>query len=521
MLLALVLANLLNLFVARTAATRRQVALRLAIGGGRRHLVRLHLIETAILGVVATSLALAIAAPATSVIRAQLFSGVTWTRSTVDLRLTLLAFALTMLIGGLVALASANTASRVDPATLLRGTGSDRTGSGRAGTAMRQVLVIAQAAIFVVIVTGAVAFTASVDRILSVDLGFRHEPVIVASVPLQSVGYTQADARRFYEEAYRHLASLPGLESVSLGYTEAWQNNRTEDLRIPGFDGQTPLVLFDAVTPEYARTLGLRVTQGRWIGEADGAAAPAVVVVSESFVKTFFRNGGAIGTCIGIGDESNPCRTIVGVVADPRVTGSLGDPAVPVYFLPLAQAANYNFTPKLFVKAGARIEDAIVLVRRELQRSAPDLPAVSVRRLSDGFTSSVSTYRLGRLIFGVFGALAGFIAAVGLYSVLSYVAVERRREYAIRIALGAAAPRVAEPILRHSLASALAGLVAGLAIVLWFADSVQSMLFRSSVDEPLVLVLVTVSGLAIGLLAAVGPMMNVLRTDAMSVLREP
>jgi putative ABC transport system permease protein len=144
-----------------------------------------------------------------------------------------------------------------------------------------------------------------------------------------------------------------------------------------------------------------------------------------------------------------------------------------------------------------------------------------VRRLSDGFTSSVSTYRLGRLIFGVFGALAGFIAAVGLYSVLSYVAVERRREYAIRIALGAAAPRVAEPILRHSLASALAGLVAGLAIVLWFADSVQSMLFRSSVDEPLVLVLVTVSGLAIGLLAAVGPMMNVLRTDAMSVLREP
>jgi ABC-type lipoprotein release transport system permease subunit len=245
-----------------------------------------------------------------------------------------------------------------------------------------------------------------------------------------------------------------------------------------------------------------------------------VVVVSDAFVKTFFPNGGAMGTCIGIGDESNPCRTIVGILADPRVTGSLDGPAVPVYYLPLAQASTYSFTPRLFIRASGKVEDAMNLVRRELQRSAPDLPAVSVRRLSEGFAPYVSTFRLGRLLFGVFGALAGFVAAVGLYSVLSYLATERRREYAIRVALGAGATKVAEPILRSSLGSAAAGLAAGLAIVLVFADAVESMLFRSSVVEPGVLGLAAALGLAIGLVAAVGPVLTVLRTDAMDVLRE-
>jgi predicted permease len=520
MLLVLVFANLLNLFVARTAASRRQVAVRLAIGGGRRHLLRLHLLETVLLGSVATALALAIAAPASSVMRAQLYRGVTWARSTMDLRLFFIALALTVLIGGLVALVSAHAAARVDPATLLRTSGSDRAGAGHAGVAIRRMLVVVQAAIFVVIVSGALAFATSVSRVTSVDLGFEFDRVFAASVSLQSVGYSQADARRFYDEVHPRIAALPGIESASLGYTEPWQNNRNEELRVPGHDGPTPLVLFDAVTPEYARTLGLHVREGRWIGDADGAGAPSVVVVSEAFVKVYFPNGGALGTCIGIGAESNPCRTIVGVVADPRVTGSLDGPAVPVYYLPLAQAGTYSFTPRLFVKAAGRIEDAMRLVRQELSRSAPNLPAISVRRLSDGFAPLVSTFRLGRLIFGVFGALAGFIAAVGLYSVLSYLATERRRDYAIRIALGASASRVVEPIVRHSLISAGAGLVAGLAIVLASADRVQPLLFRTSVDEPGVLAVVAVLGLSVGLLAAIGPVIAVLRTDAMAVLRD-
>lgn len=521
LLLLLVMANLLNLFVARSAAMRRQVAVRLAIGGGVRHLLRLHALEAALLGLAATAMAIAIAGPATTVIRAQLFRGVTWARGTMDLRLVLIALLCTMVIGGLVALVGAQVAARVSPATLLRSGGSERAGIGRAGSVVRRLLVVAQAAIFVVIVAGALAFSASVNRILSVDLGFEYEDVFAASVPLQSVGYSMADARRFYSEAQPRIAALPGVASASLGYTEPWQNNRNESLRIPGYEGPELFVLFDAVTPEYNRTLGLRVVQGRWIDDSDGAGAAAVVVVSAAFAQAFFPGGNALGTCIGIGDESNPCRTIVGVVADPRVTGTLEGDAVPVYYLPLAQAATYTFTPRLFVKAQGRLEDVMSLVRQELQRSAPDLPAVSVRRLSDGFAPYVSTHRLGRLIFGVFGMLAGFIAAVGLYSVLSYLATERRRDYAIRIALGAAAPRVVEPIVRQSMGSALAGLVVGLGIVLAMADRIQPMLFHTSVSEPMTLTLVVVLGLAVGLAAAVGPVLAVLRTDAMSVLREP
>lgn len=521
LLLALVLANLLNLFIARTAAGSRQVAVRLAIGGGRRHLLRLQFLEAAVLGAASAALALVVTAPATRIMRAQLYTGVQWSRAAVDLRVAGIAFGLAVVMGVIVALVSSQVAARVDPATLLRSAGSDRSTTGRGGALVRRGLVIAQATIFAVILAAAAAFITSVQRALAVDLGFDVDRVFAASVPLQSVGYSADAARRFYLDAHPRLAGLPGVESASLGYMEPWQNNRSEPLRIPGFDGAIPFTLFDAVTPEYARTMGLRPRQGRWLAASDVAGNEPVVVVNEAFARTFFRGTPVIGTCIGIGADTLPCRVIVGVVGDARMTGGLDAPVTPAYYVPLAQAAAYRFTPKLFVRSAGRVDDAMARVRAELQRSAADLPVVSVRPLEEDFAPLVSTWRLGRLLFGAFGVLAGFIAAVGLFSVLAFLAAERRRDDAIRLALGAPASKVVAPIVRHTAISIGTGLLLGLAILAAVSSRAESLLFRTTVLEVAVLVPVVLLGLAVGVAAAVAPVRTVLRTNAMAVLREP
>jgi predicted permease len=521
LLLTLVLANLLNLFIARTAAGRREVAVRLAIGGGRRHLLRLLLLEAGLLGAGAAATALILAGPATAIMRGLLFPDLTWSHPSIDGRIGLFAFGLALLMGGVVAFLNAHIASRVDPAKLLRSAGSDRATIGRRAAIGRRSLVTAQASIFVLILAGAMAFVTSVRRALDVDLGFDVDRVFVASLPLQSVGYRAASARRFYVDARERLARLPGLESVSLGYTEPWQNNRSESLRIPGFEGTMPFVLFDAVTPEYARTMGLRIRQGRWLAEYDSRGNPPVVVVNEAFVRVLLSAGPAIGTCIGIGADSLPCRTVVGVVSDARMTGSLDAPPAPIYYVPLAQADAYGFTPRLFVRSSGPMRDAMDRVRRELQASATDIPAVSVRPLTEDLAPVVSTYRLGRAIFGAFGALAGVIATVGLFSVLTLLATERRRDYAIRVALGAPRVRVVAPILRHSAESAAAGVVLGLAAVLLLAPRTESLFFRTSIAEPAVLLPVVLLGVVVSLVAAIAPIRSILRADAMSILREP
>jgi len=521
LLLTLVLANLLNLFIARTAAGRQQVAVRLAIGGGRRHLLRLQCLEAVVLGVASAGLALVVAAPATRLMRTQLYPGVEWSRAVIDPRVAAIAFGLALLVGAVVAAASSQLAARVDPASLLRAAGSGRSGIGRHGVLVRRGLVVAQATIFVVILAAAAAFMTSVRRALSVDLGFDVDHVFAASVPLQSVGYSAEAARRFYVDAHARITGLPGVESASLGYTEPWQNNRSEPLRIPSFDGAVPFTLFDAVTPDYARTLGLHARQGRWISTSDVDGSEPVVVVNEAFARTFFRATPAIGACIGIGADSLPCRTIVGIVSDARMTSGLEAPVTPMYYVPLAQATAYSFTPRLFVRSTRRLEDAMAQVRTELQQSSADMPAVSVRPLTEDFAPLVSTWRLGRLIFGAFGALAGFIAAVGLFSVLSFLATERRRDYAIRVALGAPASRVVEPIVRQTAASVGAGVALGLAIVMASSSWVASLLFRTTVLEVSVLGPVILLGLTVGVVAAAGPVRSVLRTNAMAVLREP
>jgi predicted permease len=519
LLLVLVTANLVSLFLARAAAQRQQLAIRRAVGGGWRHLFRLHLLEAFILAACAALLGLAVSIPVVRVTRALIFPSVTWIRPEIDLRIAALAFAIAMVVGGIVAVWSSLQAARVDPADLLRGAASGRNTAGRHTHRVRQSLLVTQAAIFAILLAGSAAFVVSLRRASNMDVGFDMDRVIAASIPLASETPIPR-VRDVYRRAHTRLAALPEVESVSLGYMEPWFNNAMMDVFVPGAESKPPLVMIDIATPDHLRTLGVSMRAGRWIDSTDRAGSTPVIVINEALERALWAAGTAIGRCIRIGADSMPCRTIVGVVRDFRVTGAMDGPFEPIFYLPFDQTPAFGQTPRVFFRARGDATAAERAVRRALQQLEPDLPAVNVRAVSRNVAWMTAPLRLGASAFTAFGALAAIVAAIGLYSVLSFLVVEQRRETAVRLALGAAPYALGWSIARRALLIVLGGMVIGFAALLPLSTILEPMLFHTRLLDAASLALVAAIGIVTALAGALVPMRSVLRADATAALRE-
>ncbi|HUQ82907.1 MAG TPA: protein kinase, partial [Gemmatimonadaceae bacterium] len=300
MLLLLVAANLVNLFVARGAAHSRQTAVRLAIGGSWRHLLRLQLMESALLGIAAAVVGLALAIPTVGVSRSLMFPGTVWARPTFDARLAAVAFGIAFGIGALVALWGTLSALRADPLDLLRGAGSPQMSGSRATNALRRALLVVQAAVFAVLLTGASTFVLSLQRASRVDFGFDVGRLMAARMSLPAET-PRAVARDLMVRAHERVAAMPGIESASLGYMEPWANNAYQTVSVPGSTITPPAIMFDIATPDYLRTFGVQMRSGRWIDASDGPNAPPVVVINESLEKLFWPAGSSVGQCMRVG----------------------------------------------------------------------------------------------------------------------------------------------------------------------------------------------------------------------------
>ena len=237
LLLLLVTANLINLFVARDAVRARQIAVRLAIGGGWRDIMRLQVVESVILAACAATIGLVVAGPAVGVARALLMPGLTWSQPPFDLRVGALAFGLAAGVGILLSLWTTLQSARIHPASLLRGAGSTQSSDARRAHAVRRTLLVVQAAVFAVLLTSAAAFVTSLRRASAVDFGF--DPTRILAAPFNLPAETpRAEVRALLERAQRAAAAVPGIESVSLGYMEPWRNNTGMPLTVPGLDAE-------------------------------------------------------------------------------------------------------------------------------------------------------------------------------------------------------------------------------------------------------------------------------------------
>lgn len=520
LLLVLVTANLVSLFLARTAAQRQQLAIRLAIGGAWKHLLRLHLIEATTLGLGAALLGVAVSIPTVRIARALILPAVTWVRPSVDLRIGIAAFLIATGIGAIVALWSSAQAARLDPAELLRGSAGGHATASRRTHRVRQSLLMVQAAIFAALLSGAAAFVVSLRRASAVDFGFDIDRVLTATIALPAE-MPRARARDLYSRAHARVNALPDVELASLGYMEPWYNNTAADLFIPGAAVVPPRALFDLATPEHARTLGMPMRAGRWIDSTDVAGAMPVIVINETFARTVWPAASAIGACVRVGADSLPCRTIVGVVADARVgSGSVDGPYPAVYYIPIAQSAAYRQTPRVFFRPRGDVQSAQRSVRRALQELEPNLPAVTIRPVSANVSWLTAQLAIGAAAFTAFGALAAVVATIGLYSVLAFLVVEQRRETALRLALGAMPGELGWSVARRALVIVLGGMLVGFIALVPLRTLLEPMLFHTKLLDGWSLMVVAIIGAVTAGLGALVPTRAILRTDAAQVLRE-
>ncbi|HEY4306762.1 MAG TPA: ABC transporter permease [Gemmatimonadaceae bacterium] len=519
LLLLLVSANLINLFVAREAVRVRQTAIRLAIGGGWRDIMRLQIVESILLAAIAAFLGLVVAAPAVGIARSLLMPGLSWSSSTFDLRVAAIAFGVATVIGVVIALWTTIQAARVHPSTLLRGAGSTQSSDARRAHALRRALLVVQAAVFAVLLTSAAAFVNSLRRASTVDFGF--DPSRILSAPFAFPAETpRSEVRALLERGLQRVAALPGVESASLGYMEPWSNNTGMPISVPGSHLKAPYSLLDIVSPEYPKTFGIAMRTGRWISSSDAAGTAPVVVLNETLAKALWPSGDAVGHCLRVGDDTMPCREIVGVVQDFRVTGNLDDKPMPVEYLAYAQTAGFRQWPKIFVRPRGDATSSIATIRQALQALDPRLPAIPIHSLTDNTTSFIATFKLGATAFMTFGVVAAIVAAIGLYSVLSFLVVEQRRSHAIRLAIGASPSSIAQSVVRYGMTTAGVGMIVGWLILIPLRQLIEPLLFHTTLLNATTVALVAIFGGALTFLAALTPARAVARTDIINVLRE-
>jgi len=300
-------------------------------------------------------------------------------------------------------------------------------------------------------------------------LGFDRSRVVIASVDLRLLDYEPQRMRAFYEQALERIGRINGVETAAIGSTVPMESSIATEFRAEGRDSvpvaKTGGPYFVSVTPAYFRTMGTRIVQGRGYTEADRKGTQPVVVLGESMARRIWPDESALGRCvyIGGGDDEPPCATVVGIAQDVRSQGINRD-EVMQYYIPLAQEQTVNGMFTLFVRAKDEPDRLIAPIAREIHSMQSNLPYVNVRPLQTVVEPDLEAWRLGAILFTVFGMIALLLAAVGLYSMLSWMVASRTREMGLRMALGASPLQVVKLVMNDGLKVAIVGVLAGIGI---------------------------------------------------------
>jgi putative ABC transport system permease protein len=520
-------ANVANLFLARATRRRREVAVRLALGISRGRLIRLLVGESVVLGLLGGIAGLAVAYVGGKFVRGVLLPNVAWTDAPIDVRVLAVTALMAFAVGLVVGLAPALQGTRLELTSALK-SGVREGGAGR--SRVRAMLTVTQAALSVVLLVGAGLFVMSLWKINALHLGIEPEKLMTVSFDWPSLAALPADVQHrerlrrnlFYQEALRRVRALPGVAHAAVGVGTPFQSSASLDhLRVAGRDsiprlgGEDPTIR--AVSDDYFATAGTRVLRGRVFTAADVAGAERVVVVNETMARLVWPKGDAIGACLLM--DSLPCSRVIGVVEDTRKFALKEDPVMQ-YYIPLGEERELGFGgPQMFVRPAAAVAGLREQLRSELTRLDPTISFVTVGMLQDLLDPQIRPWRLGATMFGIFGALALLVAAIGLYSVISYLVAQRAHELGVRIALGAQVGNIVSLVMRHGVGMALVGVGIGTVLALNGARWIGPLLFDTSPRNPVIFGVVAVVLLLVALLASVVPAWRASRVDPIEALR--
>lgn len=513
-------ANVANMLLARGLSRRREIALRLALGIDARRLRRLLLLEALTLSTAGSAAGLLLAYWGGSAIRRLLLPNVLWTSGPVDARVFVICAALALACGLAVGLVPLLQARHLALSAALKA-GSQQSGVMR--SRLRTTLLFAQCALSVVLMAGAGLFVVSLYRAQNVDLGFRPDRVIRAHIewPSGTGGDDRGHSRDVYLSAMDRLRAVPGVRHTAIAIGTPFGYSFRVDLRVPGRDsipelgGGGPHI--SAVTPDYFAVMGTRVLDGRVFEPTDRENSERVAIVNEPMARALWPGERAVGKCMYIYSDSLPCARIVGVVAEMR-RDQLREKPGTQYYVPLGQEIGMGGLA-LMIEVNGSATDVVPRVQRAVRELDPTALFVRAEPLRSVIDPLARQWRLGATLFGVFGALALCIAALGLYSVIAYLVAQRTTEFGIRLALGATRRRIVALVLRNGGTVAVAGLVAGVGIAFLAGRFIQSLLFETSPHDPRVFGTVVLVLLAATVTACLLPAVRATRVDPMEALR--
>jgi predicted permease len=517
LVLAICCANLANLLLARGTARRREVAVRLALGGSRVRLVRQLLTEGLVLATAGAIGGVLLASWATGALGRfepplPVPVALEFPLDGRILVFTVLACAVTVLLS---AFAPALRATRLSSATALRGD------LGAAGSArrigLRDGLVIAQVAVSLVVLAAAGLFLASLRKATQVDPGFRATELALVRLELGIQGYDSVRGRTFYAELERRARALPGVEAVSLAeIIPLGLSRQRRGIEVEGYaprEGEEMEFGVNTVGTGYFETMGIPIVRGRGFEPSDREGAARVVVVNESFARRFWPGENPIGRRI-TGDQGGP-RVIVGVSRDGKY-GSLTEEPEPHFYLPFAQA--YEADMVLVARTAGDPAGLLPLLSREARAIDPELP-VEASTMEEHLGYALLTQRVGAAVLGIFGLVAALLAAFGLYGVMSYVVSQRTAEIGIRMALGARAKDVRMLVVRRALSLTAVGVGLGLAGAIAATRLLASFLVNVSPTDPVTFFSVIALFTGVAMLASWLPARRAAAVEPMRALR--
>ncbi|HVO12426.1 MAG TPA: ABC transporter permease [Vicinamibacteria bacterium] len=517
--------NVANLLLARVAARENELAVRAALGAGRARLVRQVLTESLALAALGGTAGLLLAGGILDTLLALAPQEVPRLAEVrIDRAVIGYAAVVSLLTSLLFGAAPALQMSRRATAQALRqGARGILSGGHRR---LRGGLVIGQIALAMVLLAGSGLLLRSFARLRGVDPGFRTHSALSFHVGLPSSVYADDPALLgFYDELQRRLAALPGVRSVGavlgLPLTEARFNiSFTVDGRPEPPPAQQPTMEVRVVTPGYLSTMGIPLRRGRGLRPEDGPESPQVVVLSETAVRRFFPGEDPIGKTIRLGLGRGRGRKaggeVVGVVGDVKERG-LAAEHPPEIYVPYAQFPVHSMD--LVLRTSVEPRSLAPVVERVVHGLDPQLPVAGVATLDQILARSVSEPRFYMLLLGCFAGVALFLAALGLFGVMSYAVSQRTRELAVRMALGARRGELLKMVLRDAALLSAVGVGAGLLGALLASRAIAAMLFALSPTDPATLAAVAALLLAVALLAAWLPARRATRVDPTIALR--
>jgi len=523
-LLLIACVNVANLLLARASSRQREIALRAALGASRSRVVRQLLVESVLLALIGGVLGILLAYWSMNALLT--LAPVNMPRLD-EVRLDgfalLVSSGVTMLTGIGFGLVPALQATKVDLTLALKSSGRSA-GDGRQRSRLRNTLVVAEVALALVLLVGAGLLTRTYANLQKVEMGYNASQVHVCRVMLLPDRYPDNQARiDFADRALAQLAGQPGL--VGAAFTTGFPHHGAAMFGIDIEDRPEPdpsrltYVTQSAVTPDFFKVIGNRLLSGRWFNEHDRENTSRVAIVSEQLAAQHFPGANPVGKRIAlVRDANREWLEIVGIVADLKLDGAAKETR-PAVYTPFRQSSIWShFMPIVSVRVGT--PNPGLIVAAGIQKVDPAMPIPRHMPLSGDFDAhSIAPQKFTLFLLGVFSVVALFLAALGIYGVMSYTVSQRTNEIGVRMALGAQRRDILRLVLGQTARLLSLGLILGLMIAFAGSRLLASMLYEVSPNDPGTFIIISMVLAIVGTLASLIPARRATRVDPMEALR--